>query len=125
MIGALYARFEYFDEFKSLSLLYFVAASFAETARRLGRSELVPDFLLNRHRIFAGKFAEFCATPAGRAETAAAIRSALDPFDIAGMTDVQRDPFYPAQAEDLFRNAHKLQATRAEIDALLKRCGMV
>jgi FADH2 O2-dependent halogenase len=127
LIGALYARFERFEEFKALSLLYFVGASFAETARRLGRSELVPDFLLNGHPVFGAKLEEFCAARAGGggAEWSATIRAALEPFDIAGMTDLRRDPWYPAQAEDLFRNAHKLQATRADIEALLRRCGMV
>jgi len=124
LIGALYARFEHFEEFKALSLLYFVAASFAETARRLGRSELVPDFLLYRHPVFGAKLSECCASTAGNADAGAMIRAALEPFDVAGMTDFQRDPWYPAQAEDLFRNAHKLGASREEIEALLTRCGM-
>ncbi|HEY9156161.1 MAG TPA: FAD-dependent oxidoreductase [Opitutaceae bacterium] len=124
LIGALYARFEQFEEFKALSLLYFVAASFSETARRLGRSELVPDFLLNRHPVFGAKMAEFCSAEAGREEAASLIRAALESFDVAGMTDHKRDPWYPARAEDLFHNAHKLKATKEEIAALLKRCGM-
>jgi FADH2 O2-dependent halogenase len=124
LIGALYARFERFEEFKALSLLYFVAASFAETARRLGRSELVPDFLLNGHPVFGAKLTEFCAAEPGRAEAASLIRAALESFDVAGMTDYRRDPWYPARADDLFLNAHKLKATREEIEALLVRCGM-
>ena len=35
-----------FELFKRLSLLYFAAASYSETARRLGRPELAPGFLL-------------------------------------------------------------------------------
>lgn len=124
LIGALYARFERFEEFKALSLLYFVAASFAETARRLGRSESVPDFLLNRHPTFGAKLDEFCAARVGGEGGIGEIRATLEPFDIAGMTDQHRDPWYPARAEDLFRNAHKLSATPADIEALLKRCGM-
>ena len=123
LIGALYRRFEYFEEFKALSLLYFVAASFSETARRLGRSELVPDFLLNGHPVFGAKLREFCEALVGHLDREM-IRAALAPFDVAGMTDLTRDPWYPARAEDLFCNAYKLHASQADIQALLVRCGM-
>ena len=40
LVGALYATMNQPPIFKKLSLLYFAAASFSETVRRLGRPEL-------------------------------------------------------------------------------------
>ncbi len=49
LIGALYATMGDFSSFTAVSLLYFAAVSFAETAHRLGKPELAPGFLLHRH----------------------------------------------------------------------------
>jgi hypothetical protein len=47
LVGALYACMADPALFKRLSLLYFAAASYSETVRRLGRPQLAPGFLLN------------------------------------------------------------------------------
>ena len=52
LIGALYATMADFSAFTAVSLLYFAAVSFAETAHRLGKPELAPGFLLHRHPEF-------------------------------------------------------------------------
>ena len=52
LIGALYATMGDFDAFTAVSLLYFAAVSFAETAQRLGKPELAPGFLLREHPAF-------------------------------------------------------------------------
>ncbi len=52
LIGALYATMSDFSFFTAVSLLYFAAVSFAETAHRLGKPELAPGFLLHRHPLF-------------------------------------------------------------------------
>ena len=52
LIGALYATMGDFPSFTAVSLLYFAAVSFAETAHRLGKPELAPGFLLHRHPSF-------------------------------------------------------------------------
>src|SRR5204863_5893599 len=49
LVGALYATMNDFPLFAALSLLYFAAASFSETARRLDRPQLAEGFLLYRH----------------------------------------------------------------------------
>ena len=49
LVAALYANMSDVPLFKRLTLLYFAAASYAETARRLGRPELAPGFLLSAH----------------------------------------------------------------------------
>jgi len=124
LVGALYARMKHFEQFKELSLLYFSAAAFAETARRLGKPGLVPNFLLCSHPVFGPKLRALCGLPAGDPGESARVREAVEPFDVAGFTDRSRDPWYPAQASDLFRNAAKVGATEADIAAMLARCGL-
>ncbi len=124
LVGALYSRMSRFDQFKDLSLLYFAAASFAETARRLGRHSLVPNFLLCTHPEFGPRLRALCELPADDASQPARVREAVEPFDVAGLTDRARDPWYPAALADLFRNASKVQATPADISAMLTRCGL-
>ena len=48
----------------------------------------------------------------------------ISAFDVAGLTDFTRDPWYPAQAADLRRNAAKVGATDADIVAMHARCGL-
>ncbi|HVU24071.1 MAG TPA: FAD-dependent oxidoreductase [Opitutus sp.] len=122
LVGALYARMNRFDEFGNLSLLYFAAASYAESARRLGKSALAPDFLLCRHPSFGPQLRELCATAASEGLTAR-VRDAIAPLDVAGLTDRARHPWYPARAADLLAGAAKLDATAPEIAAMLQRCG--
>jgi len=127
LVAALYASMDDAPLFKRLTLLYFAAASFSEAARRLGRPELAPGFLLHRHPIF-GPALHACAMialagPQGRAREALLeeIDRTIEPFDVAGLTDPSRRGWYPVLAEDLVKNAPKLNATRAEIDVLLTR----
>jgi FADH2 O2-dependent halogenase len=124
LVKALYARMGRFDDFKQMSLLYFTAASFSEAARRLGKYSLVPDYLLCRHPVFGPRLKALCLEEPGRANLAARMRDAVEDHDVAGFTDVSRDPWYPASASDLYRNGAKLDATAAEIDAMLARCGL-
>ena len=55
LVGALYACMADPALFKRLSLLYFAAASYSETVRRLGRPHLAPGFLLNEHPHFGAE----------------------------------------------------------------------
>jgi len=124
LVGALYTTMDRFDLFKALSLLYFAAASFSEVARRLGKPHLADSFLLCTNPEFAPQLKEICEA-ANRAYTASRaealkrrIMDIIDPFDLAGLTDSSRDPWYPARKEDIFRNATKLGARPQEIAAL-------
>jgi FADH2 O2-dependent halogenase len=129
LVAALYNSMSDVELFKRLTLLYFAAASFSEAARRLNHPELAPGFLLHAHPRFGPDLHACCAialaSPQGRArdELLKMIDGAIEPFDIAGLLDRSRRDWYPALAEDLIANASKLQATTAEIDALLERCG--
>ncbi len=130
LIGALYATMNRFDLFRDLSLLYFVAASYSETVRRLGKPHLANSFLLCRHPVFGPQLRQFCealnnplsANEAG--QLSENIRAAIKPFDVAGLTDRSRHHWYPAQTSDLFTNAAKVEANADEIQAMLKRCGL-
>jgi FADH2 O2-dependent halogenase len=104
LVKALYARMGRFDDFKQLSLLYFTAASFSEAARRLGKNSLVPDFLLCRHPVFGPRLKALSLEEPGRADLAARVRDAIEAYDVAGFTDVSRDPWYPASPADLYKN---------------------
>ncbi|MEO6994757.1 MAG: tryptophan 7-halogenase, partial [Lacunisphaera sp.] len=123
LVGALYRTMNRFDRFKELSLLYFAAASFSETVRRLGKSDLASDFLLSRHPVFGPQLRELCA--AGNEASTARILEAITPIDVAGLTDRSRDPWYPALAADLLRNAAKAGASENEMRAMIAKNEMI
>jgi FADH2 O2-dependent halogenase len=130
LVGALYSCMNRFELFKKLSLLYFAAASFSESARRLGKEHLADSFLLCRHPVFSAQLREFCdaarqsLSASETVELGRRICDAIEPFDVAGLNDAARDPWYPALTRDLFANASKLQAGEAEIRTMLDKCGL-
>ena len=129
LVAALYATMNDFDLFKRITRLYFAAASFSETARRLGRHDLAPGFLLCDHPAFGpavrviADIAMVGPTGRARANLCDEIDRVIEPFDLAGLGDDSRRDWYPVLAEDLVAGRDKLGATRAEIDGLLARCG--
>ena len=129
LIGSLYANMDDFPVYSALSLLYFAAASYSETVRRLGKPKLAQSFLLHDHPAFGVATRELCARarlPRSGEESKlliADILTALEPFNVAGLGDVRRDNWYPVDAEDLARSADKVGATLEEIAGLLERCG--
>lgn len=130
LVGALYATMDRLDLFQQLSLLYFAAASFSETARRLGNFHLADAFLLCRHPAFAASCRDLCQMvhhPLDASQTARfqrQIRATIEPFNVAGLTDAGRHPWYPALASDMLRGAAKVSATEAEVVAMLQKCGL-
>jgi FADH2 O2-dependent halogenase len=124
LIGALYATMADFSAFTAVSLLYFAAVSFAETARRLGKQELAPGFLLHRHPLF-GPASRLLLERAHKPDGAFAadVRRLIEPFNVGGFGDPTRRNRYPVRAEDLFNAGHKLGASREEIIAMLERAG--
>ena len=125
LIAALYANLADFPTFTALSLLYFAAASFTETARRLGRPHLAGAFLLSDHPLF-GPQARSCCESALKSrdpELIEEIYRAIEPVDVAGLGDRSRRNRFPAEAKDLLAATGKLGATQEEIQALLRRSG--
>jgi FADH2 O2-dependent halogenase len=136
LIAALYSAMDDFELFASLSRLYFAAASFTETARRLGRPELAGgSFLLADHASFGNQL-RACVDLALRGPGGARrstwqrglldrLRNAIGPVDVGGLGDVSRRNWHPARAEDLMASAGKLGVGAGEIEQLLERCGFL
>ena len=121
LVAALYATMGAPAMFKRLSLLYFAAASYSETARRLGRPDLAPGFLLSAHPTFGPEMAA-CADLALDARSESAQRSlesridrAIEPFDAAGLRDRARRDWYPVLASDLLESAGRFNTTPDDI----------
>ena len=127
LVGALYASFDDFERFTALSFLYFAAASFAESARRLGKADVAGDaFMLAGHPSFGPALAQcldLTEVPTGRAKLLSAIAAAIEPVNVAGLADPARRNWYPCLAADLLASAKKLGATEREVLAMLERCG--
>ena len=129
LIAALYANMNNFPVFVALTLLYFAAASFSETARRLGMPHLAQSFLLCDDSTFGPA----CARLVERArqwlskeesdKLIADIHEAIEPINVAGLGLAERRNWYPAYADDLLNAAGKLGASREDISQLLRRCG--
>ncbi|MFZ1940272.1 MAG: FAD-dependent oxidoreductase [Terracidiphilus sp.] len=131
LIAALYANMNRFDVFVELTQLYFAAASFAESARRLLKPQLAPSFLLCTHPQFDRACGEICARARQRLSDAEAIalitriHEAIEPINVAGLGNPERRNWYPIQADDILNAAAKLHSSRDEVQTLLKRCGFV
>ena len=134
LVAALYASFADFPLFTALSKLYFAAASFSEAARRLSRPGLAGSFLRADHPVFGPAFEECCRLALGmsaagdpnsvqRNDLLRRLARAIEPLDVAGLGDPDRRNWHPILAEDLLAGAHKLSATRSDIEGLLQRSG--
>ena len=129
LIGCLYRTMDRFPMFVSISMLYFAAASFAESARRLQKRHLAPSFLLHDDARFGPAMRECLALAAqSKTETemhdaAKQIAATIGPINIAGLCTAARNNWYAVDARDLLENAHKLESTREELNQLLQSCG--
>jgi tetracycline 7-halogenase / FADH2 O2-dependent halogenase len=129
LVAALYATMDNFPVFVALTMLYFAAVSYAETAHRLGKPELALGFLLHEHPTFAPEAARLIAragsirTAEETAQFADDVRRAVEPINVAGLADARRRNWYPVDAADLLASAHKLHSSREKVEALLDRCG--
>jgi FADH2 O2-dependent halogenase len=118
-----------FPLFARISLLYFAAASYAETARRLGKPHLASSYLLREDPSFGPALRDLLqrATQVQNdqdAETLSAeILEAIEPIDVAGLRRNAGNNWFPVDASDLLRSASKLQASPDEIARMLERSG--
>jgi FADH2 O2-dependent halogenase len=118
-----------FPVFTDITMLYFAAVSYAETAHRLGRPQLAPSFLLHDHPALGPDMQRLIArshtirTAEESAQFSQDVRRAIEPINVAGLCDPRRRNWYPVDAQDLYENTHKLGATGEEIEGLLERCG--
>jgi FADH2 O2-dependent halogenase len=131
LVAALYATMRDFPLFTQLASLYFGAACFSETARRLGRESMAPGFLLSAHPHFGPAYRaclEFarhppphCSPERFRSRLTALVRAALAPIDVAGLTKTERRNWHTVDFKDLYAAAAKLQSSAAEIRAMIHR----
>jgi FADH2 O2-dependent halogenase len=129
MVGALYRSMDGPTLFNALTLLYFAAASYAESARRLGRAGLVPGFLLHGKPGF-GEDLRRClglARPGLDAELRVKLLTeiprVIEPINVAGLGNPARRNWYPARAADLLAGAHKLNSSPEAVQRMLADCG--
>lgn len=123
LIGALYATMDNFAAFTAVSLLYFAAVSFSETAFRLGKPEIAPGLVLP----MAHGLLERAHLVDGDAETQAFVEDVLrviEPFNVGRFGDPGLHNCYPVRAEDLLEAGSKLDASRDEIVAMLRKSGL-
>lgn len=98
-----------------------------DVARRLGKARLADRFLLCEHPLFARQMQEACAlaherpSPARTKRLEQLVHEAIEPFNIAGLKDRSRHPWYPALPGDLANSARKLEASEDEIRAMFKK----
>jgi tetracycline 7-halogenase / FADH2 O2-dependent halogenase len=131
LIAALYANMHNFEVFRAISLLYFAAASFSETVRRLGKPHLADGYLLHNdprfgpasHDLLEWARAGVTAQETGRFKEE--VKRAIEPFDVAGLCTERATPWYPVDAEDLRKSAWKVGATKEEIADMLERSGFL
>ena len=129
LVAAMYGAMTDFPLFKRLGLLYFAAASYAETVRRLGAPERARGFLLHADPVFGPALRSLTTRAASRPPGPARVQllediaTAIAPFDVAGLGDESRRDWYPVRADDLHAARERLGVSAAAIDALLERCG--
>jgi tetracycline 7-halogenase / FADH2 O2-dependent halogenase len=122
--GGCYRTFADFPAFAALSMLYFVAASYSEMARRLGRPDLASEFLLQNRPPFRDAFCRHCAAAwRGTPSAFAAIAADLEPFNIAGLCEPSKRNWYGVDLNDVVRGAPKLEQSPQDVEAFFARMG--
>jgi tetracycline 7-halogenase / FADH2 O2-dependent halogenase len=130
LIAALYANMDDFPVFSALSLLYFAAVSYAETARRLDKPHLAGSFLMRDHPGFGPQMRtllERAHLPRSAQESTdliSAVHNAIEPYNVAGFGDARRRNWYPVRPDDLLSSARKVQSSEKEVALMLQKCGV-
>lgn len=129
LIAALYAAMGDFPLFASLLRLYFAAASFGETVRRLGTPDRAGGYLMHDHPQFGPRLHEICLQVAGglggidRQDLMRQVNAAIEPIDVAGLGVPGRRNWFPVEAADLLGASSKLGVSPEAIERLLQQTG--
>jgi tetracycline 7-halogenase / FADH2 O2-dependent halogenase len=124
LVGGCYRTFADFPAFAALSMLYFVAASYSEMARRLGRPDLASEFLLQNRPSFRDAFCRHCSAAwRGTPSAFAAIAADLEPFNIAGLCEPSKRNWYGVDLNDVVRGAFKLEQSPEAVQAFFAQMG--
>ena len=115
------------ERFNQLTMLYFAAVSFAETARRLGQPA-TDGFLLRRRPGFGPEalaLADAVVANPGLAlpELRRRVADLVGPINVAGLLHEAKRNWYPCDAADLLAAADKVPATTDALRNMLRRVG--
>jgi FADH2 O2-dependent halogenase len=122
LVGRLYESMSAFDNFVHYSMLYFAAASFSETARRLRKHDLAQSFFAANHPRFSPTLRELLSQQPSPG-LAKRVRETIDPVNVAGLCDQRRMNWYLVQADDLLNNCAKLDVSTDAIKQMLESSG--
>ncbi len=124
LIGALYRNMGSFERFSALTLLYFAAMSFSESAWRLGRADLASSFLLSNQEPFALRVRSIC-DQAGDPNFPLRdkVLETISAVDVAGLSDSSRRNWFPVDSRDLLTAHAKLGVSREIVSDFLARSG--
>jgi hypothetical protein len=122
-MSAIYRVMGDFPSFHSMSLLYFAAAIYSETLRRLGKEGGPMGFLLRNHEEFHQAFKE-CCQAAGTLpgpELRKRVETAIRPIDIGGLLKPRTPMCYWAESEPMLLGSRLVGATQQEMAAMLEK----
>ena len=129
-VGGCYAAFPHFDQFTAYSMVYFAAASYSEMARRVDAPSRPRRFLCADHPTFGAATRELAPDKWGRRSFKEdspaydqAIREAVEPLNIAGLSDASKANWYGVDLQDTIRGAAKLGVTETAVREMLERSG--
>jgi tetracycline 7-halogenase / FADH2 O2-dependent halogenase len=122
LVRQLYRAMDRFPDFINYSMLYFAAASFSETARRLNKHELATSFLAADHPVFGPILRKFVAKTLSTFSDDSA-RDAITPINVAGLCNPQHRNWYSVRASDLLTNCTKLSVDTAAVERMLAGSG--
>lgn len=130
LVGKMLSNLDSPALFQALTRFYFVAASYSETMRRLGRPEKAPGFLLAGHADYSSICSGLMESlPNNQSENQSIVKwmrrqlEALRPFDVMGMTNANRGSRFPAMAEDLMEASERIGISQNELSDFLSRSG--
>src|SRR5262249_47739503 len=116
-VAACYRSFNNLRVFAAMSMFYFAAASYAEIARRIGKSGLAPGFLRAGDPAFREGLG-ICVDVMDRTLVAPSeanlvhleqlVADILEPINIAGLCDRSKKNWYPVDLADVVNGAPKL-----------------
>jgi FADH2 O2-dependent halogenase len=126
LVGGCYKTMHDMNLFAPLTMLYFAGVSFAETARRVGRSHLANGFMsLNRSQ-FRSQMLEllenldgYCQGCDGANRLADDIARIIAPINVAGLARAAKRNWYGVDLSDIVDGADKLNYTSMEMRQIL------
>ncbi len=126
LVGGCYRTMHDMRLFGPLTMLYFAGVSFAETARRVGRSDLANGFMSLDRSQFRTEMLEllenldgYCHGGDGANRLADDIARIIAPINVAGLAQAQKRNWYGVDLNDIVDHAFKLNYSCMEMRQIL------